>query len=437
MKGTEMNQTTTTPPSDPEAERYVLGAVFADNRVMGDIATRLTPDHFTVFLHRLTFEAMVYTFKASESITPFNIGTALDKAGCLLDVGGAPELLELAESVMTVVDIEHYISRVENAFIYRQLQQIGLELHDDASNKRMVPHELLGKFGEKFIKLQSGINSKAVRHVKEILPEVMNEIHERAKGNQSRSYTFTGIIPLDQLMGPMRAKNLILCAARPGIGKTSLAMNIASNAASSGKRVLFLSLEMSDAELISRILSDWAQIDGRIIRDGDVRNSGILKKIIAASDSLHPIPLYIADCSGASMTDIISLCQQMQIKGGVDLVVLDYVGLLVGENRKQPRYEQVSEISRSLKALAKRLDCPLLALVQLNREAHGKPPTIANLRESGSLEQDADIVLLLHQLQANDGGHGNTELTVAKNRQGQTGKLNLLFRKEYTRFEAV
>ncbi len=431
------------PPRDETAEQGVLGSIMMNNAVIADIEPRLSPEHFSGSANQTIYSTMLNMYRSGIKIDPYSLGVELAKNNLLLVCGGAPYLVQIAENTLTAVNVEFFAKTVIEKYMYRTLIHLSVAMNDDARNHRNSPEELIKEYQDKIAEIATAKQDDTPRHLGEITVATIEKIRERKvlrdKDPYGTNEMMTGFRKLDDLIGPLKQSNLIIVAARPSVGKTALAMNIGENISATGKNVLFISLEMSEEELCERILSGQTEISSKRLASGDFSNNGDISKLVEAEFALSKHSLWISDNSGSTMNKIESLCRRFNLRHGIDLIILDYIQLIRGSNKDAQRHEQVEEISRRLKGIAMTMNVPVIALSQINRENPGKKPTMAQLRSSGALEQDADIIILMHQdppkLNLGMLCYPDTELTVEKHRNGPVGLFSLRFTRELTRFE--
>lgn len=331
----------------------------------------------------------------------------------------AATLAELFSKVPSVHGAEYYAGLVREASKLRKLQSIADDINDGCTDTTQNSETIIVAVEHRLNGLHSDVTNTAIT----AFDAGMNLIDELATPKKRRP-VFTGIESVDQIVGGILPGELEIIAARPGNGKTSLAMQIALQTAKQSRPVLFCSLEMTALELIGRVLCGMAGIDNRNLRRGQVDP----RELHAANEELEGMPLEIWDPPAATMQKIRGVAR---MQSELDLLIVDYIGLIQPRDRKLPRYEQVTEITAELKQLAKELCIPVIALCQLNRQADGKEPLLSHLRESGSIEQDADVVLFLHRIKEQE---DNFKLIVGKHRHGETGKIPIMFNPKATRF---
>jgi replicative DNA helicase len=335
----------------------------------------------------------------------------------------AADIAKLAEDASQQGDYEYYVSELVSEECRRKLRKVGSDLLSGLDSKR-DPESLRSELITRLSSVQTVRQSKSVA-------DSMREVLERSLNPQEIEAITTGIPVLDSALGGLRGGQLAILAARPSVGKSALAVQVAVDCAKDGKRVLFISLEMSSSDLVTRILaselgSDFGKIVSGSLSQQDVEyGRGI-------ATAFEKIPFELCDQRNLSIDRLVGLVRSRVANQGLDLLVIDYLGLLQGDRRK-PRWEAITEISHSLKSLALAEEIPILCLAQLNRESEGEVPKLSHLRDSGAIEQDADVVMLLHR----ERGEGDTELHLAKNRNGKVGRVELSFDAKAMRFESL
>lgn len=430
------------PPQNLDAERMLLGCVLRDPLVMADLVRSIRPEHFYSDKHQKIFQGMVELFEQGVVIDPVTLGERLSARGTLVEVG-APAIAEIYNQTLTAANFRHYAKLVQEKFVVRNLIHVGNEILRDAYEGTGDADELLSEAEKKIFAIASSRTAGDAVDLGQVLQVAFKRLAER----QSKDGQWTGGVPsgfddLDQLTNGFQDGELIILAARPSVGKTSLAMNFVEHAAVDHKMsVLFISLEMSRLELAERLLCSRAQVNLHFLRKGRL-SSDDTRKLIETGDELGSAPIYIDDTAGQTMLRIAGTARRLKArtdKDGLKMIVIDYLQLVEGDERLTSRYEQITQISRRLKNLARDVGVPVIALSQLNRGAEsreGHRPRMSDLRESGSIEQDADVVLLLHRDDAYDPSDnpGEADLIIAKQRNGPVGEIKLTFQRELTRF---
>ena len=445
------------PPQNIEAEQSVIGAMLIDKNAVSLVTEKLMPEDFYRQAHQVIYSAILTLHSKNEPIDMITLINELKKMNRLDDVGGVAYITLLANVVPTAANAKFHAQIVEDKSILRQLVEggtaiasLGYEGADD------VP-VIIDQAEKMVLRISNRKGSKDFAEISEVLSDTINHIQAVLESRQSITGVATGFVDLDKLTAGLHPSDFIILAARPSMGKTALALNIAQNGAIRGaregqpkKRVAFFSLEMSREQLVQRMLCSEADVDaqrlraGTDIRDKDTDNADLWNKLWVAADLLSNAQIFIDDTPGITIMEMRSKARRLQAEGGLDLVVIDYLQLMQGtsgRNSSDNRQQEVSEISRGLKALARELNVPVLALSQLSRSVEArqvKKPMLSDLRESGSLEQDADIVMFLYRDDYYKGAEEApthiTELIVAKHRNGPVGRVNLFFKNECTKF---
>ncbi len=431
-------------PYSTEAEQSVLGSVLIDNSCMDTIAEILPePDYFYIENHRTIYGVMLDNFasgRRSDFVTVLNsikTGSGFDEASA------KSYLLQLANIVPSVSNVQAYAEIIKEKFEMRSLILASREIQDEASSGEFSSERVLDSAEQKIYDIRNKNEIKGLKRLSAVILETMDRLDmlNSPESEQAKPIS-TGIGDLDRTITGLNRTDLILLAARPGMGKTSFALNIAKNAAVKGKkRVVFFSLEMSREQLASRLLSSEALISGTTLRTGKLSQDE-WERLIPASDVLGAAEMYLDDTPGLTVPAIKAKLRRLK---NVDLVVIDYLQLMSGARRTDNRVQEISEITRNLKIMAKELNVPVITLSQLSRESEKRAdhrPQLSDLRDSGSIEQDADIVLFLYRegYYDKDGGEDSDtdknsgECLVAKNRHGETGSIRLHWQGEFMRF---
>ncbi len=433
------------PPQNIEAEQCVLGSLMLYEDCVHDVVQLLSPDCFLRDAHRKLFETILELYNAGKTIDPVIVRDELQRRGYLQEPGTGglttEYLAELLTKVPTAAHALHYAQIVREKAIARRLIQVGTEIVQEAYDPGTDPDELLSEAERKIFDIAQHRLVGETQRLSDVLALAFDRIDERAgRGEHVISGLPTGFFDLDDLTSGLQNSELIIIAARPSVGKTALAMNIAEHVAvDEGKAVLFVSLEQSRIELVERLLCSRARMDSHRLRSGRISSDDI-RRLQQAADQMMGAPLFIDDTPGRNMLQITATARRLKRQHDLRLVVIDYLQLIEPDNLRDSRQEQIARISRRLKMLARDLQIPVIALSQLNRSLElreGHRPRLADLRESGSIEQDADVVLLLHrpELYDQEAEPGLAEVIVAKQRNGPTGTVKLSFLKQYTRFE--
>jgi len=421
-------------PENPEAEASLLGAILLDAHVYEEIGRHLlTPDALTRETHRLVLAAIQRVAARGEAISFQTVQAELMTSGDLEAVGGPQFLGGLVQGVPTVAHAETYAAIVERTALLRRLIRAANEVARLALTRDEAEAAVREAQGILFAVSETGLHRDIVR-LSEATRRYMEQISER--GDQPSLGIPTGVASLDAKTGGLQQSDLILVAGRPGLGKTSLALCFVAHAAiSQGKTCAFFSMEMSEMQVVQRLISLTAEIDGNRIRRGRLSLEE-LTRINDASARLQQSPIFVEESSRLSVMQILAKARRLQAERGLDLLVIDYLQLIEGNSKEDNRVQEVAQISRGLKSIARELQVPVVALSQLSRqiETRGTEPMLSDLRESGALEADADLVMFLWQKSAEDRRDRIVHLKLAKHRNGPIGDMDLLFENEITRF---
>jgi replicative DNA helicase len=442
------------PPHNVEAEEAVLGSLFVDPDSITETAIFLKPEAFYREKNRWVYEACLALYDRNEAINHITAAQELATQGRLEAVGGAGYLSLLVERLPTSLHVEHYARIVHRLSVMRrlisaagQIAAIGYEAEADLDSA-------LNKAEDALFRVRRGESPRDFIHIRHLLEQYWEEGSLIGAGLEEAgrlAHVDTGFPALDELLGGMQRSDMVILAARPSLGKSSLALGIARNAAlEQGAQVAIFSLEMSKEQLVQRLLSMEAEVDSKRVR---LRQYTPLqeKRVMEATGKLSGLPIYIDDSPALRVVEMRSKARRLHYERGIDLIIVDYLQLIRGDGRSENKVQEITDISRSLKTLAREMDCPVLAVSQLSRAVESRPshvPMLSDLRESGSIEQDADVVMFIYRddayIKKEDWDRINPErpypegianLIVAKHRNGPQGQRNLRFRQEITRFE--
>lgn len=425
-----------------EAELSILGGVLLDNGAIDRIAT-LEPAHFAAERHRVIFAAMQRLAAAGEPIDAITLGEVLDKAGTLNRVGGAEYIWRLSDAAASAINIAHHAKLVrEYATVRDFVAELG-RLHLAASTGNFdAIADLIGEAADSMMALGQGRSDSSVVPVRVALRAAIEQVQQAYENPGALTGLSTGFEAIDALTNGLRGGELIILAARPAIGKSALAQDIAVNVARSGVTVAKFDLEMGTTESAARVLASQGRVDGRSMQRGSL-TEGDIERLIQTVKNCSDLPLMLDETSAASLAHIRGVCRQIAADKStppLGLVVIDYLQLMSGDKRAGNREQEISGIARGLKGLAKSLNVPVVALSQCSRkceERQNKRPLLSDLRESGAIEQDANIVAFVYRddyYNEDSEDAGIAEVIVAKNRSGATGTAKLRFRKEWTKF---
>lgn len=438
------------PPQNIEAEQSVLGAILLNPEALISAMEYIESIDFYRRSHQLIFQAMVDLSERNEAIDVVTIADTLESRNQLEDIGGTPYLADLATTVPTAANVEYYSKIVEERSILRRLIQTATEIasrgYEEASN---LPN-LLDEAERKILEVSEKRSRSGFVNIETVLRETINNIDELFQNDEEITGISTGYKALDQMTAGLHEDELIILAARPGVGKTAFALNVAQNIGTkTDETVAIFSLEMGAEQLVNRMLCAEGTINASNLRTGKLTEEEFTKLFVAMG-SLSKANIYIDDTPGIRTAEIRAKCRRLkQERGSLGLIVIDYLQLIEGTGRES-RQQEVSEISRQLKKLAKELSVPVVALSQLSRgveQRQDKRPILSDLRESGSIEQDADIVAFLYRddYYRNEGEEDEgeqiednvVEVILEKNRSGARGTAKLLFIKEYNKFSSL
>lgn len=429
------------PPHDIEAEQAVIGSMLTDKDAVADAIEVLKPEDFYRQDNQTIYEAIINLYNKAEPIDIITVKAELTSLGKFEAVGGLEYLAILPDKVPTTANVEKYIKIVEEKAILRNLIKASNELINLGYAETEEVDDIIEQAEKRIFEIAEGKNQKGYTAIKDILVESFAEIERLYNQKQPITGIATGFTDLDYKTAGLHNSDLILVAARPAMGKSAFALNIATNAAVNSKvPVAIFNLEMSKSQLVNRILCSEAMVDSNKIRTGKIEEDDWVK-LATALGPLSEAPIYIDDTPGISVSEIRAKCRKLKLEKNIGLIVIDYLQLIRGSGKKNSSREQeISEISRSLKILAKELDVPVIALSQLSRAAEARAdhrPMLSDLRESGAIEQDADIVMFLYRddYYNQDSEKKNiAEIIMAKHRSGATGTVELLWLGNYTKF---
>ncbi|MBM6732203.1 replicative DNA helicase [Megasphaera stantonii] len=428
------------PPQNVEAEQAVLGAMMLEHNAVVAAMEKLRPGDFYREVHRTIFEAMEHLHHDNKEVDVITLPEELRRMKKLDDVGGLEYVLSLPNLVATAANIEYHANIVAEKALARNIITTCTELTSEAYDGEKEPEDLLDDAERRILQISESKRRGDFAPVGVVVEETLDKITKLYENKAGITGLPTGFRDLDRLTSGLQPSDLILVAARPSMGKTAFTLNIAQNVGvKQHKTVAFFSLEMSQEQLVQRLLCQIAHIDSQKLRTGQLNSDDEWTKLTDACDKLYQAPIYIDDTPGISVTEMRSKARRLKAEHGLDLIIVDYLQLMQGRS-SESRQQEISEISRSLKALARELKVPLIALSQLSRSVESrqdKRPMLSDLRESGALEQDADIVSFLYREDYYDKETENqhiTEIILAKHRNGPVGSVKLYFKGEYTLF---
>ena len=429
------------PPHDIDAEQAVLGSMLTDKDAVNAAIETLKEDAFYREDNKAIYQAIINLYSKSEPIDIITLKDELESMDKFEQVGGYEYLASLPDKVPTTANVQKYIKIVEEKAILRKLIKTANEIIELGYDPAEDVEDIMDNAEKKIFDIMQSKNQKGYTPIKDVLVESFTKLEELYNRKQHITGVPTGFVELDYKTAGLHGSELILVAARPAMGKTAFALNIATNAALRGNApVAIFSLEMSKDQLVNRILCSEAMVDSNKVRTGKLEEDDWVK-LAGAIGPLSESEIYIDDTPGISVMEIRTKCRKLKMEKNIGLVVIDYLQLVQGSNKRQASREQeISEISRSLKILAKEINVPVIALSQLSRAVEQRPdhrPMLSDLRESGAIEQDADIVMFLYRdyyYNKESEKKDIAEVIIAKQRGGQTGTVELLWMGNYTKF---
>ena len=445
-----------TQPQNIEAEKAVLGAIFLSNDALVESMEYLTADDFFKRAHQIIFEKMVDLNDRDKPIDVLTIREELEKANQVDDIGGVSYIVELAETVPTAANVVYYAKIVQEKSVLRKLIKTATTIVTRSYVGEEEVSDLLDEAERSIMNVSEATNKEGFKNIRDVLSDNLKELNRLATDDSEVTGLSTGFTELDKMTTGLHDDELIILAARPAVGKTAFALNIAQNVGTQNDTpVAIFSLEMSAQSLVSRMLCAEGSIDANHFRTGNLTPQE-WDNLMVAMGSLSKTKIFLDDTAGIKVAEIRAKCRRLaKEQGGIGLIVIDYLQLIEGTNHEN-RQQEVSDISRQLKKLAKELHVPVIALSQLSRgveQRQDKRPVLSDIRESGSIEQDADIVGFLYREdyyerdndaedsnqdpRDNDENVGEVEVIIEKNRSGARGTVRLLFVKSYNKFSSI
>jgi replicative DNA helicase len=429
-------------PSNLEAERSILGAILLDDKAINTIIESLSIQDFYLESHRKIFEKMHALTSGSRPIDLITLKNELQRTDELERVGGPAYLASLTDGLPRALNIEHYAQIVKEKAVLRRLIQVSNEIIARSYQSEDSPQQILAQVEKAIFEISSRQFRGGFTPIEPLVSAVFESIEEVANRKSLVTGLETGFTELDKMTAGLHPSDLVIVAARPGLGKTSFCLNVAQHVAvKKEKSVGIFSLEMSKEQLVKRLLCGEGEIDAHKV------NTGYLSKddwtrLGRAAGALSQTKIFIDDMPGTSIMEMRSKARRLSLEHGLDLLIVDYLQLMSGsQQRYENRTQEISQISRGLKALAKELQIPVIAISQLNRAVESRRgdhrPQLSDLRESGSIEQDADMVMFIYReemFNPTDENSGVAELIIGKQRNGPTGSFQLAFIKQYTKF---
>lgn len=427
------------PPHNTEAEESVLGALLLERDAIIQVASTLRPEDFYRGTNAAIYRAILDLYNRREPPDIMTVAAELDRRGELENVGGYPALTALVSGVPTAVHVEYYGQVVERTSLLRRIITAGTQIVNIGYNERLETDEALDAAQRVMHEVAQDRRGRDFVSIAQVLEAYFDKLDFLQQHRGEVVGVPTGFVDLDQLTGGFQNSDLIILAARPGVGKTSLSLGLAHAAAQHGKVVAMFNLEMPAEQLVQRLLSMETGIDSHRLRLGHI-NDEEWESISRAFGKLAELQIYIDDTPGIGIMELRSKARRLQAERGLDFIQIDYLQLMQGSRRGDNRVQEVSEISRGLKGLARELNVPVLSMAQLSRSVESRSshiPMLSDLRESGSIEQDADMVMFIYREELYDPEtekKGLAELHIAKHRNGPLGVVNLRFFEKTTRF---
>ncbi|MEC4889115.1 MAG: replicative DNA helicase [Nitrospira sp.] len=429
------------PPQNLEAEQSVLGAILLDNAAMPKAMELLQEEDFYRTAHRKVYRAMLDLSDIGEVIDQITLTERLKAKTELESVGGAAYLAELVQSVSSAANVRYHCKIVRDKSVARQLIHTSTEVLTKGYEGTSSIDDLLDFAERSVFSIAQGKLERAFSPINEIIKESLDLVDQLSKRKEHVTGVPTGFIDLDDLSAGLQPSDLVVVAGRPSMGKTSLALGFATHAAIHAKSVVgIFSLEMSKPQIVLRMLSSEARVDSHGLRTGKLQKEDWWR-LAEAAGKLEQAPIYIDDTGGITVQQMRGKARRLKAEKGLDLLIVDYLQLMQGRSDSESRQQEISDISRSLKALAKELNVPVVALSQLSRAVEARKPPIpmlADLRESGAIEQDADVVMFIYREEVYDQNSerkGIADIIVSKHRNGPIGKVDLHFHSKYAKFE--
>ncbi|MBI2026870.1 MAG: replicative DNA helicase [Deltaproteobacteria bacterium] len=429
------------PPQNLEAEISVLGAVLLENEALNEVADLLRSGDFYKNSHQTIFEALLQLSEAHEPADLITLTNILRKNNKLEAVGGTAYLASLVNSVPSASNIKSYAKIIREKSILRKLVSVANDISNRGYDDNADVEEFLDFAESSLFEVTDANLQSGILHIKDLMKSSFKKIEELHERKSQITGVPTGFTDIDKLTSGLQSGDLVVIAGRPSMGKTSFALNIVQYASRAmNQPVVFFSLEMSKEQVVTRLLTSLSRVDASRLRVGNLTDSD-WPKLTKAAGYLSEAPIYIDDTPGISVLEMKAKCRRLKARSGLALIVIDYLQLMRSRGFSESREREISEISRSLKALAKELQLPIIALSQLNRAVEArqdKRPMMSDLRESGSIEQDSDIIAFIYRdevYKPESEYKGTAEIIIAKQRNGPTGFARLAFLNQYTSFE--
>lgn len=429
------------PPHNNDAEVATLGAILLDSPAVPRVVDYVRPEDFYRQAHAHIFRAILKLWDRGESIDLITVTNELQKAGELERAGGAAYIASLTTTVPTSANVEFYAKIVQETSLRRRLISLAAEVTESCYDDTIPTRQVLEEAERRIFELAETNQAQTFLPAQDVVKRTVAAIEKLYHNQDDYTGIPTGFTDLDNMTSGFQNSEFIVIGARPSVGKTALALTMATNISVAHKVPAgFFSLEMSDMALMQRMVAAEARISSQTIRTGMLRQSDFAN-LTSAAGRIYEAPLWISDAPSMRLLDLRAQARRMVSQHGVRIIFVDYISLISNENMDLPRHEQIAEISRSLKALARELNIPVVALSQVSRDTEGKRPMLSNIRESGSIEQDADVVIFLHRERNLEQASTEaldvipTDLIVAKQRNGPVGTIKVAFIPRFTKFD--
>ncbi|CEN92229.1 replicative DNA helicase [[Clostridium] sordellii] len=428
------------PPHSVESEQSILGSILLDKEAIITVTETIQPEDFYKEAHKIIYECMMKLNNKNEPIDLITLTEELKKQGHLEDIGGISYITSLSTIVPTTSNVKYYADIVKEKSVLRKLIKVSNDILNSGYDSSTKVEDLLEKAEKKIFDISQEKSSEDFQSINSVLMDTYDMIEKLYTNKEDITGITTGFDDLNKKTNGLQRTDLILVAARPAMGKTAFSLNLVQNAALKGNAsVAVFSLEMSKEQLVQRMLSAQSHVELKKIKNGSLDEND-WPRIIDAMSVLSNASIYIDDTPGIKISELRSKCRKLKIEKGLDLILIDYLQLMEGDGGNESRQQEISKISRSLKVIAKELNCPVVALSQLSRAPEQRSdhrPMLADLRESGAIEQDADIVMFLYrdEYYHPDSDRKNIgEIIIAKNRHGETGSVELVWLGEIQKF---
>ena len=428
------------PPHSVESEQSILGSILLDKDAIITVTETIQPEDFYKEAHKIIYECMLKLNSKNEPIDLITLTEELKKQDSLENIGGISYITSLSTIVPTTTNVKYYADIVKEKSVLRKLIKVSNDILNSGYDNSVKVEEILEQAEKKIFDISQEKSSEDFKSINSVLMDTYDMIEKLYTNKEEITGITTGFDDLNKKINGLQRTDLILVAARPAMGKTAFSLNLVQNAALKGNAsVAVFSLEMSKEQLVQRMLSAQSNVELKKIKTGNLDEND-WPRIIDAMSVLSNANIYIDDTPGIKMSELRSKCRKLKIEKGLDFVLIDYLQLMEGEGNNESRQQEIAKISRSLKIIAKELDCPVVALSQLSRAPEQRAdhrPMLSDLRESGSIEQDADIVMFLYrdEYYHPDSERKNIgEIIISKNRHGETGSVELVWLGEIQKF---